>query len=1065
MQKLPVLIYLASSPHDMYNRKKLHTGSVVARVNKDRAARSGLPSTVSSQLGSSSSSTYNTGRKNTMMIGQWNVRTLLDRDGTDRPERRTALVAMELEKYRIDIAALCETRFSESGSLDDMNYTFFWSGKPNGERREAGVGFAIRKNIATKLTEKPKPVNERIMTMRIPLAKNGNATFVSIYAPTMTNPDETKENFYNQLRRTLRDIPRSDKLILMGDFNARVGREFEKWPTVMGRHGLGSCNSNGELLLELCSEFGLLLTNTVFKQREEHKTTWMHPRSKHWHLIDYIITRQQDRMDIHITRAMRGANCWTDHQLLRSKISFILRPKCRKQEATLPTKLNTDRLHVNRHRLKLKQEMDKALADWRVQDHMTVDQSWATLSQVVHKTASNILGKPERKHQDWFNQEDSELQLLLRKRDEAHQRVIQTRSTRSTVAAYKDACRCLQKHTRRLKTAWWENKAEELQRSADRNDMRSFYTGLKEVWGPQTKGTVHLKSVEGDEIFSDNKRVLERWAQHFEILLNQPGDIEQTALDKIDQRPLVASLDEAPTMKELQLAITSLADGKAPGVDGIPSEIWKHGGATIINSLLKLIQQAWLEGTVPQEWKNANIVTIFKKGDRTQCGNYRGISLLTIAGKAFARILLNRLNAHITPEVVPETQCGFRNNRSTVDMIFCLRQLQEKCIEHNRSLYVVFVDFTKAFDTVGRTGLWQLLRKYGCPEKFTKMIESLHTDMMAKVKEAGETSDSFPVSNGVKQGCVLAPTLFSIFLSAMLEDAFGELEEGVYIQSRHDANLFNASHFKAKTKTAQILIRELLFADDSALVAHTPEQMQLVIDAFSSASKKFGLQINIKKTEVLYQPGASQRDEEDILVDGTALKRVNDFTYLGSTISNDGRIDSEITKRMAKASSAFGRLRTRLWNNHHVSIGVKCKIYRAIVLSTLLYGAESWTLYRSQVKKLHAFMMRHLRTIMRITWQDRVTNKEILQRANLPSMEDLLIRKTLRWAGHTIRMPAERLPRQLLFSQLPVGKRKIGRPRLRFKDTIKRNLKKREININTWTALAVQRAKWRSAVT
>ena len=97
--------------------------------------------------------------------------------------------------------------------------------------------------------------------------------------------------------------------------------------------------------------------------------------------------------------------------------------------------------------------------------------------------------------------------------------------------------------------------------------------------------------------------------------------------------------------------------------------------------------------------------------------SHRGISLLSAAGKIFARILLNRLSSHITPEVVPETQCGFRSNRSTVDMIFCLRQLQEKCIEQDRPLYIVFVDFTKAFDTVGRTGLWQLLKKYGCPGK------------------------------------------------------------------------------------------------------------------------------------------------------------------------------------------------------------------------------------------------------------------------------------------------------------------------------------------------------------
>ncbi|XP_030835970.1 uncharacterized protein LOC115921853 [Strongylocentrotus purpuratus] len=774
----------------------------------------------------------------------------------------------------------------------------------------------------------------------------------------------------------------------------------------IGRHGIGKCNTNVELLLALCSEFELLLTNTVFKQREEHKTTWMHPRSKHWHLNDYIITRQRDRMDVHSTRTMRGANCLTDHQLLRSKISFALRSKRRKQGATKLAMLNTDRLHVNTQRLNLEQDMEKALTNLEVQEGLTVDQTWASLSKVVYETASNTLGKPERKHQDWFDPEDSELLIFMKKRDETHQRVLQTRSTRSTTTAYKEACRHLQRYTRKMKTDWWEKKAEDLQRSSDNNDMKSFYTGLKEVWGPQTRSTVHLKSLDGNTTFSDNKRVLERWSQHFETLLNQPGDIESAARDRINQRPVVTALDDIPTRKELNLAIASLGDDKAPGVDGIPSEIWKHGGATLTNSLLMLIQQAWAVPVHAPYLSNGNIL--------------------------------------------PETQCGFRNNRSTVDMIFCLRQLQEKCIEHNRSLCVVFVDFTKAFGTVGRTGLWQLLRKYGCPEKFTRMIESLHTGMMAKVKEAGETFDSFPVSNGVKQGCVLAPTL--------------DFEEGVYIQSRQDADLFNVAHFKAKTKSTQILVKELLFADDSALVAHTPEQMQHVIDVFSSASKKFGLQINIKKTEVLFQRGTDHREGEEILVDGRALNQVDEFTYLGSTISKDIRIDSELVKRMAKDSSAFGRLRTRLWNNHRVSTRVECKIYRAIVLSTVLYGAESWTLYKSQVKKLHAFMMRHLRAIMIINWKDKVTNKELLERANLHPMEDLLIRKNLRRTGHVIRMPSERLPKQVLFSQLPAGERGIGRPRLRYKDAIKRNLKRRQIEIKTWTTAAGLRSVWRTTV-
>ena len=224
------------------------------------------------------------------------------------------------------------------------------------------------------------------------------------------------------------------------------------------------------------------------------------------------------------------------------------------------------------------------------------------------------------------------------------------------------------------------------------------------------------------------------------------------------------------------------------------------------------------------------------------------------------------------------------------------------------------------------------------------MIEALHYGMMANVSIGGEVSESFSVIYGVKQGCVLAPTLFSIFLSAMLDEAFRD------IQLRPSADLFNVAHFRAKTKTTRILIRELLFADDSALVAHSGEEMQNIVDAFSDASKKFGLKINIKKTEVLYQPNSTRTRQEDIMVDGNKLNSVLEFTYPGSTISSNGYIDDEIQRRVAMVSASFGRLRQRLWNNHHVSTRIKGTIYRAIVLSTLLYGAKAWTMYRRQVK-------------------------------------------------------------------------------------------------------------------
>ena len=132
-----------------------------------------------------------------------------------------------------------------------------------------------------------------------------------------------------------------------------------------------------------------------------------------------------------------------------------------------------------------------------------------------------------------------------------------------------------------------------------------------------------------------------------------------------------------------------------------------------------------------------------------------------------------------------------------------------------------------------------------------------------------------------------------------------------------------------------------------------------------------------------------------------------------------------------------------------MSLRVKYKMYKAIVLSTMLYGAETWTVYRTQVKKLNAYMMRHLRKIKKITWKDRASNDEIYRRSGLAPMMDILIEPNLRWTGHVHRMDVERLPRQLLYSQLSSGARNQGCPRLRFKDVVKRNLKWRDISLDT----------------
>lgn len=233
------------------------TGSDVAWVIKVRTSQSGFSPKVNNKQGNT--------RK--FIVGEWNIQTLLDKpDDTERSERRTANIASELGRYKINIAALSETRFSDSGSIkiEGGGYVFYWSEKPRDERRDHCVGFAIDPRLDSQLLEKPIAINKRLMSLRIPLSKKRHVTLISAYALTMCHPEDNTDRFYQELQETINTC-HTDKLIILSDFNARVGSDNGSGPEALGDHGLGKCNRNGEKLLTFFTENSLIITNTLLK--------------------------------------------------------------------------------------------------------------------------------------------------------------------------------------------------------------------------------------------------------------------------------------------------------------------------------------------------------------------------------------------------------------------------------------------------------------------------------------------------------------------------------------------------------------------------------------------------------------------------------------------------------------------------------------------------------------------------------------------------------------------------------------------------------------------------------
>ncbi|BHF85016.1 hypothetical protein SprV_1002817400 [Sparganum proliferum] len=488
---------------------------------------------------------------------------------SNRPERRTALVAQELARYKVDIAALSETRFSEQGQLEEVGagYTFFWSGRSRTERRDAGVAFAIRNDIVGRLPCLPQGINDRLMSLRLPLRRGGKfVTIISAYAPPLASPMAARDKFYEDLHALLTTVSKADKLIVLGEFNVRVGTDHTAWRGVLGPHGLCGSNDNGLLLLRTCAEHRLILTNTFFCLPEREKATWRHPRSRQWHLLDYVLVRRRDQRDVLVTKAIAGADGWTDHRLVISKMRIRLQPRRRPQGKRPPRKLNVALLSLPAHHLHLSTELaqrldnlpiaaaDDAASAAAAEEQASVENRWCQLRDTIQSTALDVLGRARRQHQDWFDDNDAAISNLLTEKNRLHKAYVDHPTADNKAAFYR--CRHqLQQRLREMQDAWTARKADEIQGYADRNEWKNFFSAIKAVYGPPTKGTAPFLSTDCSTLLTEKSKILQRWAEHFRGVLNPPSAIYDAAIDRLPQVETNADLDLPPSLQETIRAV------------------------------------------------------------------------------------------------------------------------------------------------------------------------------------------------------------------------------------------------------------------------------------------------------------------------------------------------------------------------------------------------------------------------------------------------------------------------------------------------------------------------------
>ncbi|KAI8494923.1 hypothetical protein Bbelb_275280 [Branchiostoma belcheri] len=274
------------------------------------------------------------------------------------------------------------------------------------------------------------------------------------------------------------------------------------------------------------------------------------------------------------------------------------------------------------------------------------------------------------------------------------------------------------------------------------------------------------------------------------------------------------------------------------------------------------------------------------------------------------------------------------------------------------------------------------------------------------------------------------------------------------------SNLFSLRRFRAPTKIQKGTILELQYADDAAVAGCTATGLQRSLTVLDNTYTRAGLSTNTGKTEVMCQ-GGTLTGSDTFQIKNSALNNVNSFTYLGSTLSVNCDITDEIQRRIGLASASFGRLARKVFLNRSLLVKTKVAVYRAVCLSILLYASETWTQYRHHNRTLEQFHIRCLQKILGLKWWHKVPHTEIRRRANIEPLAAILLQRQLRWVGHVIRMPENRLPRQMLYGELSAGKRTAGGQRKRFKYYLKSNLKSCGIEPQSLERLAADRNSWR----
>lgn len=915
-----------------------------------------------------------------------------------------------------------------------------YSGVQDQQRAAAGVGCVVHRKLTNRIVDW-KAVSERILAVELRSGRKETMTVISIYGPDENERTNEKEKFWEDLTTTTEEA--KGTIYIAGDFNSRVGKSDEEYDTMIGKHGEEVRNKNGKRMLEFCRLHDMIVTNTFYPHKDIHRYTRVQPKRNERSIIDYILTPRENRRSIMDVRVKRGAEIYSDHHLLVARIKQRdIEIKKTKEERH--TAIRTYRLRDTKTATKYQQAAHKNI-ERKINEIKRADaqQGWSIFKEAIITAAKETCGvcKPDKrkKQTPWWTEEVRE-EVKRKKRE---WRKYLANSTTEQYEIYKNQRKKAKEVVITSKERSWADFGEKMERDSVGN-QKLFYRVLRSFRKERQEGELYIKNKK-QEILTNETEIMERWKEYFQELLGQQiqTEDERTTENQPENRGNETEVENIK-IEELREVLEALKNGKAPGNDKITNEMMKNLGEESIEVLLMILNKVWTNEKIPQDWGTALITPIYKKGDRKQCDNYRGITLLNTIMKIYEQIINNRIRP-ILESQISKSQSGFMSGRSTQDHIFTIKQIIEKRDQQNKKLYLAFIDLEKAFDTVPREKVWKGLEERKIHKKIIRKIKDIYETNINYIIKDNLRSSGFKTEKGLRQGGALSPTMFNVYMDRTIKKCDKRVNK----------------MFVGYKNLKRIEIANGIFVDDVVLIAGSEKQLQENLNIWNETMKEEGMKMNMNKTKILVigNPDIGT----GVKVDDTRIEQVKSFKYLGTMIDRTGRQDAEINERIEKTIRLYYAMNQKFIKKKEITKQTKIKIYNTIYRPVLTYGCESWTLTSNQRSKIQATEMKYLRGVVGKTRRDRVRNEQIREELGVQPIMEFIEQRQLSWWGHLQRMNNDRPVKQIYEARLQ-AKRRRGRPRQTWNGMIGDILQRRGKPWREAAALARDRQAWRKFI-